>query len=52
MVLATAFNILQGDFDAALAEAGEKVVIVDYTASWCGPCQFITPKFEVKTLRE
>ncbi|XP_028285603.1 thioredoxin b [Parambassis ranga] len=34
------------EFQAKLKEAGDRLVVVDFTASWCGPCKMIGPKFE------
>jgi hypothetical protein len=34
------------EFNDALSSAGDSLVVVDYSTSWCGPCKIIAPKFD------
>lgn len=34
------------EFEAALKDAGDALVVVDYSTSWCGPCKIIAPKYD------
>lgn len=33
-------------FDEKIAGAGDALVVIDYSTTWCGPCKVIAPKFD------
>ncbi|XP_029442416.1 thioredoxin-like [Rhinatrema bivittatum] len=36
----------KGEFDQILIESSDKLVVTDFSASWCGPCKKIAPYYE------
>jgi len=33
-------------FDKTIKNAGDSLVVIDYSTTWCGPCKVIAPRFE------
>jgi len=40
------------EFNATINKGDGKLVVVDFTATWCPPCQMIKPKFQELSEKE
>ena len=36
----------EAEFDKQVSGAGDSLVVIDYSTTWCGPCKVIAPKFD------
>ena len=33
------------ELDGAVSSAGDTLIVIDYSTTWCGPCKIVLPKF-------
>ncbi|VDM51399.1 unnamed protein product [Toxocara canis] len=38
----------KAELESIIADGGDRLIVIDFYATWCGPCKMMGPKFEAE----